>query len=372
MRHYDVIVAGLGAMGSSAAYQLARRGLSVLGLDQYHPPHTRGSTHGRTRIIREAYFEDPLYVPLVQRSYELWFELAKRVSTEIIRTTGGLMLGPEHGAVIVGSQASAEANNITHQLLDSAAISRRFPGLTPPPDFVGLWEERAGLLFAETIVSTHLELALESGADLRLGCPLLGWNDEGNSVLARTGLGDFRSTSLVLTAGPWMSRLLPGLDHLFTVERQVSHWFEPVPEMAQWPVTLWEHYPGGLFFTLPDEVDGLKAGVHHEGETVDPDRVDRQTSKNEEEVVRGLLARFMPAANSRLLKSAVCLYTNTPDHHFLLDRHPDSRQVIVVSPCSGHGFKFASVVGEITAELVSQGETRFDISHFGFERLKIT
>jgi sarcosine oxidase len=253
-------------------------------------------------------------------------------------------------------------------MLDSREIRKRFPGLTPPAGFVGLWEERAGILFPDTIIKSHLELALETGADLRLGCPVLGWNDEGEDVRVRTAMGDFSASSLVLATGPWIGRLTTGLDSLFTIERQVSHWFEPAPEMAQWPVTLWEHHPGGLFFTVPDQQHGFKAGIHHEGEIVDPDQVTRQTSESEEEQIRHLLARFMPTANTRLRGSSVCLYTNTPDGHFVIDRLPGSRNVIVASPCSGHGFKFSSVVGEIVAELVSQGATHLDIKAFGFSR----
>lgn len=369
MSQCDVIIVGLGAMGSAAAYHLARRGLNVLGFDQYHPPHTLGSTHGKTRIIREAYFEHPLYVPLVRRAYDLWKELEERVDGGIYRRTGGLMLGPPEGTIVGGATRSAIAHGIPHERLSNRDVCRRFPGMTPPDDFVGLYEERAGLLFPEAIIHAQLDLALKYGADLRLDCPVLGWTHDGAGVVVRTVLGDFRSRMLVLAAGPWIGRLVQNGEQFFQVERQLFHWFDPAPHMSHWPLTLWEHRPGGLFATLPDPVDGLKVGIHHEGETVDPDRVIRETSRAEEEKVRALIGRFMPSANTRLRSSRVCLYTNTFDGHFVIDWLPESESVLVVSPCSGHGFKFSSAIGEIVADLVVDQKSRFDLSPFGFSRL---
>lgn len=370
MPQYDIVIAGLGAMGSSAAYQLGRRGLKVLGLDQFHPPHTLGSTHGRTRIIREAYFEHPLYVPLVRRAYELWDELSERLKVVVYRKTGGLMLGPADGTVVPGSRASAVAHAIPHENLTSDEVRRRFPGLTPPEDFVALYEDRAGLLFPETIVQAYLDLALEHGVDLRLGCPVLDWRKDGSGILVRTGMGDFRAGKLVLAVGPWIGRLYAGGANLFQIERQLFHWFDPVPEAVQWPVSLWEHHPGGLFAALPDAASGLKVGVHHGGQMVDPDQVSRESKEEEELAVRALLAEYLPVANTRLLGSSVCLYTNSADGHFVIDWHPEASNVLIVSPCSGHGFKFASTIGEIVADLVAGDGTSFDLAPFSLSRFE--
>jgi len=373
MTNPDIVVAGLGAMGSSALYHFARSGARVVGLDRFQPPHAMGSSHGDSRIIREAYYEHPLYVPLVRRAYELWDELAVNSGDQLYQKTGGLMLGPADGPLLTGCLASVREHRIPHKMLSAAEVGNRWRGLTPPVDFVGLWEERAGMLFPERAIAAHLRLADGLGAEVQADTSLLEWERSGDDLLVTTERGVIRTRHLVLALGPWISRHLRSRATVFTVERQQFHWFDPASGSDdlgpdKYPVALWEHWPGGLFVTLPDTGKGVKIDIHHEGETADPDTVVRVTTPVEETAVRTLLAKFFPAANGRLRASTVCLYTNTPDRHFVIDWLPEDPGVLVLSPCSGHGFKFSSVVGEVAADLVLRGRSRFDLAPFSFSR----
>jgi sarcosine oxidase len=370
----DVVVVGLGAMGSAAAWQLARRGRRVLGFDRFSPPHTLGSSHGRTRIIREAYFEHPCYVPLLRRAYEAWAELERDSGRRLLVPTGGLMAGPADGELVAGARRSAVEHGVSHEMLTAADIRRRFPGFVPPDDVVGLLEMRAGMLFPEDCIEAALGLARRHGADLRTDEPVVTWGADGDGAWVTSRGGTYRAGRLILSAGSWMPGLLGRWGRPLSVERQVVHWFEPArdPELfgpARCPVAVWEEPGGSVFYTLPDVGDGLKAGIHHDGETTDPDRVRREPTAEDEQAIRRKLERIMPAACGRVREARVCLYTNTADRHFLIDRHPDHAQVIVASPCSGHGFKFASVVGEILADLATDDRTRFDLSPFALSRL---
>ena len=370
---YDVIVVGLGAMGSAATYHLAKRGVRVLGCDRLVPPHDLGSTHGETRIIREAYHEHPLYVPLVRRAFDLWAELERDWGEPVYRRTSGLMIGPPDGPLVTGSRASATRHDVPHELLDREAIMRRFPALTPEPGMVGLLEHRAGVLFPERAVEAHLELARRAGAELRLGEAVLSWSAEGNGVAVRWGAEQATARWLIIAAGAWLPWLVPALAERFWVERQLFHWFAPSAgpgwfEPARCPIALWEPNPGGIFATFPDFGRGVKVGIHHEGPRVDPDSVSRKTTPEEEARVRGLLHRFAPSAAGSLRQSAVCLYTNSPDHHFVIDHAPGLSQVVIASACSGHGFKFSSAIGEILADLVTGRTPEFDLAPFRLDR----
>lgn len=372
---YDVAVVGLGVTGSAAAWGLARRGLQVIAFEQHAALHAYGSSHGRTRIIREAYFEHPLYVPLVQRAYELWAELERRTGRTLLRLTGGLMLGAPDSAVFGGALRSAREHGLAHEVLTARAVRGRFPGLAPAAGLEAVLEPRAGLLFTEECVSALQEAARGEGAAIEHGRPVTAWQADASGVTVATPAGSHRVAHVVLCAGPWLPRLLPPLARPLHVERQLSHWFEPARRAREFdaercPVTIWEHAPGRVFYTIPDPGGhGFKAGIHHDGERVDPDTVRREPTAEDEERVRALLARFLPDANGPLLEARVCLYTNAPDEHFVLDRHPASPRVIVASPCSGHGFKFAPAVGEVISDLVADGRARFDLSPFALARL---
>ena len=372
-RPYDVIVVGLGAMGSASLYALARGRRRVLGIDRFAPPHALGSSHGRTRIIREAYFEAPAYVPIVRRAFDLWGELERATGRPLYANTGGITIGAEDGMLVRGARASAEAFNVPHRVLSAGEVHRRFPGLQPLDHMVGVVEDRAGVLFPEQCITALLTRAAEDGAELRRDDAVVDWEAGDDGVRVRTTSGEYRAKQLVLAAGSWMPRLVPELAGTLSVVRQPIHWFEPsLPGefvAAKCPVTLWEYAPDRVFYTLPDFGDGVKAGVHYEGQPVDPDQVDRRTSPDEDAQVTDLLRRFMPHAKGRLRDSQVCLYTNTPDLHFVIDVHPSHpQQVVVVSACSGHGFKFATAIGDVVVDLLAGSTPRFDLSMFSMSR----
>ena len=366
-------------MGSASLYALTRsrsaRG-GVLGIDKFAPPHALGSSHGRTRIIREAYFEHPAYVPLVRRAFDLWRELERDAGRSLYVRTRGITIGPEDGMLVRGARASAEAFLVPHRVLSAAGVTRLFPGLQPLDDMVGVLEERAGVLFPEECIATMLERAARAGAEIRRDEPVVSWTATDDGVVVRTAAGEYHAARLVLTGGAWMPTLVPELAPVLRVVRQPIHWFSPASRPEQFtpdhcPVTLWEYGKDRVFYTLPDFGDGLKAAVHYEGQAVDPDKVSRTTSREEDAQVTDLLRRFMPRAKGHLERSEVCLYTNTPDLHFVIDRHAEyPEQVTVVSACSGHGFKFAAVIGEIVADLITQGKSRFDLSMFRMGRFE--
>jgi sarcosine oxidase len=369
---YDVIVVGLGAMGSAAIEVLASRGARVLGLERWRTPHTLGSTHGRTRIIREAYFEHPLYVPLVRRAYERWDELATRAERQLFVRTGGLMIGPPDGTLVSGALRSAREHGVAHRLLDHGAMAREYPAFALEPHWTALREERAGLLLPEACVQACLALASQDGAELHADERVLEWRVTRGLVSVTTPRARYQARRLVLAAGPWMPELMGGIAPL-AVERQTFHWFSPHHDPASFgpercPIALWEHRPGSLFATFTDLGDGVKAGVHHEGEITTPDAVRRATTPDEDDAVRALLARLLPGAAGTLRETRVCLYTDTPDGDFVIDRHPAHPEVVVLSPCSGHGFKFASAIGELAADLALEGGSRFDLSPFRIAR----
>jgi len=355
-------------MGSSVLYHLSRRGIPALGLDRSSPPHSLGSTHGQSRVIREAYYEHPLYVPLVRRAYQCWRDLEEQSGKSIYHQTGGLMLGRPDGPVISGSMASAVEHGIAHRMLSADEVRAKLPGFAPPDDFVGLWEERAGFLAPETAIAANLELASRHNARVRMGTPILGWTAGPNAVRVQTTDGSFSARVLVLTLGAWIGKLLGPAGQLFEVERQLSHWFKPRVDASGWPVALWEHRPGGLIYSIPEGGNRVKAGIHHEGDIVDPDLVERNVSPEDDATICSLIEQFQPGAAGELLNSAVCLYTNTPDRHFVIDWHPDHANVLIVSPCSGHGFKFSSAIGEVVADLVTGRESPFDLSFFAIGR----
>ncbi|HEX6535341.1 MAG TPA: N-methyl-L-tryptophan oxidase [Gemmatimonadaceae bacterium] len=370
---HDVIVVGAGAMGSATAWRLALEGASVLALDRWDPPHAHGSSHGRSRIIREAYYEHPRYVPLVRRAYELWGEVERESGRVLLRRTGGLMVGSPSGALVRGARASADAHALPHELLGADEIRRRFPGLEPDDDMVGVFEPRAGALDPEMCVATMLDLARRKGADVRTNERVMHWRAERGSVTVATDRGHHRARSLVLAAGAWLPSLVADLHLPLVVERQLLFWFEPVARDGRYapgaaPVALWEYAPDRFFYTFPDLGEGVKLGIHHEGEVVDPDAPVDPARPDEVERARALVRRFLPGAAGRVRHSVACLYTDTPDFHFLIDRHPEHEEVILASPCSGHGFKFAPAIGEILAALALARPARLDLSLFSLSR----
>ena len=364
---YDVIVVGLGAMGSATACHLARRGMRVLGLDRFTPPHAFGSSHGETRIIREAYFEHPVYVPMVQRAYELWRDLEQESGTTLLHETGGVMIGRSDSDLVKGARHSAELHGLRHEMLTAGEVHERFPALHPERDMVAVWEPRAGVLFADACIDAHLAQALRYGAELRYEEPMLRWEPERDGVSVLTAEGEYRARQLIVTAGAWISALFPDLP--LRVERQVLFWFDALsasemftPERC--PVHLWQFDAHRFFYGFPDLGNGVKVAFHHGGEVTTVDSPRREVAPDELEDIRAAMRRFLPAADETLRATTVCTYTNTPDEHFLIDHHPAHPQVLITSACSGHGFKFSPVIGEILADLSQHNQPRFDLSLF--------
>jgi len=372
----DVIVVGLGAMGSAAMYHLAQRGVRVAGFDRFVPPHAFGSTHGLTRIIRESYYEHPRYVPLVQRAYELWADLERRSARRLFHQTGGLMIGRKNGVLVSGALRSAREHGLEHEELTAAEVHSRFPGFVLPNDMVAFYEPRAGILDPEGCVDAHLQLAVAAGAELHVEEPVETWSAFGDRIRVATAKGEYDAARLALCAGAWNPTLIDDDSVSLRVERQVMHWFTPAREAELFsprrcPIAMIEYAPDRIFYFVPDGGDGIKAAIHHEGELTDPDRVRRDVGNDEVDRVTELLETYLPCAAGERRRSATCLYTNTPDGHFLVAPHARHADVLVVSACSGHGFKFASAIGEAVADLM-MGVPRPDLDPFGRERLAQT
>ena len=368
---YDVLVIGLGAMGSASLYHLAARGCRVVGVDALAPPHTAGSTHGRSRIIREAYYEHPSYVPLVRRAYANWAALEEKSGSVLFRQTGGLMLGAPDSELIRGTLASADLHDLAVEQLTSAQVMQRFPAFAAPDDMMGVFESRAGMLFPEACVRAHLEAARALGAEIQTNTRVVDLVRTPGQITAVTPFGTITARQLVIAAGPWASALLEtlGASMPLVVERQTMHWFEPTAlgqrlAASQFPVALVEHAPDRFFYVMPDVGDGVKAAIHHEGAIVSPDTVDREISAADTAPAKALVTRFVPAASDVVRESAVCLYTDTRDCDFIIDTLDGMSNVVLVSACSGHGFKFASAIGEVAALLALEKQPDVDISHF--------
>ncbi len=375
MTAYDVGIVGLGAMGSMAALELARRGQRVIGFDRYRPPHALGSSHGKSRIIREAYFEHPQYVPFVQRAYRQWARLEQDSGRRLLETTGGLMLGPPGGALVAGARTSALEHALEYEELSAAEVKRRFPVFAPGPDEVGLHEPRAGVLDPEACVAAALDLAAAAGARLRYDEPVLEWR-EGASLTLVTPRGTYQVGRLIVAAGAWMATGLPRAALPLRVARQPLFWFAAAGDPAlvtpaRMPIFIWEWAPQRYFYGFPDLGDGVKVATHHEGEPASGDGVRREVSAEDLLPLRAVMAERTPMLNGPLRSSAVCLYTNTPDGDFVIDRSPLDPRVILASPCSGHGFKFAPAIGEALADLVLDREPVLDLSPFSLARFPV-
>ncbi len=367
---YDAIVVGLGAMGSAAAYHLARRGRRVLGLDGLPPGHCLGSSHGYTRVIRKAYFENPAYVPLLQRAYELWTELSQESIEPLYQRTGGLWLGPKSAAVIDGALASASRHGVAYELLSSADVRRRFPVFTPRDDMVALFEPDAGVLFPDPCILAHLSGAARAGAYLRYDEPVLGWHAGGDHATVDTPAGRYEAAVIVVTAGPWAPALLNSLGLPLEATRRIVGWFAPIAA-EQAPMFQAEACPvwicdidGTNIYGVPDVGDGhgLKAAIHERGPACTPETCRREIGDDEIAQLTAVLRHILPGAAGRLLEAETCLYTMTPDWHFIIDRPAAQRALVYAAGFSGHGFKFAAVIGEILADLAVCGRTSHEIA----------
>ncbi|QJY50089.1 N-methyl-L-tryptophan oxidase [Pseudonocardia broussonetiae] len=368
---YDVIVVGLGGMGSATARHLAARGVRVLGLERFTPAHDRGSSHGGSRVIRQSYFEDPAYVPLLLRAYELWTDAEKEADTDLLTLTGGLYLGPEQSTTFAGSLRAAQEWGLPHEVLDGDAVRARFPTITPAEGEVAVYEERAGFVRPEATVRAHLDLAARDGADLRFGQQVLDVTETADGVVVRTADGTFTAGHVVVSPGAWAPSLLADLGLPLRVERQVQYWFAPpggVEPFVGHPVYVAEQAGGAQIYGFPsmDGPDGgVKVAFFRRGKDTDPDALDRVVTEAEVEEMRTRVADTLPGLAGPLVRAVPCMYTTTPDEHFVLRRR---EHVTIACGFSGHGFKFVPVIGEICADLATTGTTAHPIGLFDPER----
>ena len=372
-RRWDAIVIGCGVMGASASYSLAKRGLSVLTIERFGVNHEYGSSHGRTRIIRMAYYEDPRYVPLLRRAFEAWREVEAKSGKELMRLTGGVMIGRPEGELVTGVIRSAKAHNLPHQVLTPREVEDRFEAFKVGDDLGGVYDENAGTLFAEECVRAMVGLASEAGCEFRFSEEVTGWKSGGEGVEVETKNGRHSASKLVVCAGPWAGELLKGALPL-QVERQTPLWFSSAGQerfsAGKMPVFISEEQRGVFYYGVPDFGGGVKVARTHGGAITDPRNVLREVTPEDIAPVREFISRRLPGLDGPPVGSTTCLYTNTPDYNFALGLHPDDRRVTVVSACSGHGFKFASVIGEAAADLTMEGRTKFDLTFLDPARFK--
>ena len=373
MPDYDAIVIGVGGMGSATVYHLAKRGWKVIGLERYGIPHEMGSSHGYSRMIRYALQEHPKYVPLVHRAYELWHDLEDSSKETLLVTTGSVRSAPLDSYFFQNAQEACDTHNIPYKLLTARELNIKFHGYQFPDEIISIFQSDGGFLLPEQCIVNHVRAAKESGADIHSQETVLRWEPKNDKVEVQTDHGVYTARRLIVTAGAWAGKLVPEVMEHAIPERQVLGWFEPKkPELfhpESFPVfgILAEE---GRYYGFPTySVPGFKIGrSHHLLQQVDPDRMDRDVQPEDETVLRQAVSRYFPQAAGRLLESKTCIYTNTPDEHFMIGILPNSPQVSIAAGFSGHGFKFASVVGEIMADLAQYGETNHDISLFRLDR----
>jgi sarcosine oxidase len=376
--HYDVIVVGVGGMGSTACWQLTRRGQRVLGLERFGVPHRFGSSHGVTRVIRLAYYESPAYVPLLRRAYALWHDTETALGETLLITTGSLDAGPEGSARVNASLRTCVDHDLAHQILTGTEVNARFPGHRLPEDFRAVFQPDGGIVLSERAIVGHVTMAQAAGAEIRAHEEVQEWSPlAGGGVRVVTDRGQYDAGRLVLTAGAWIGDLLPAAQPFAVPERQVVGWFQPLqpsnflPET--FPVTLL-FVEEGFYYALPIYgVPGVKIGrYHHRDETGHADALSREPEAEDEALLRRGLSRYLSGADGPVMSLQTCMFTNTPDEHFIIDRLPEHPDVIVASPCSGHGYKFASVIGEIVADLATDKQSAFDLTMFRLSRFTET
>jgi len=378
---YDAIVIGIGGMGSATAYHLARRGASVLGLEQFEIGHDFGSSHGVNRIIRLAYAEGAAYVPMLRRAYRLWRQIEREAKEPLLYITGGIDAGPTDGAIFRGSLESCRKHRLRHDVLDSVQLRDRFPGIRFPKDLFAVYQPDAGFVLSERSILAYSGAAKHRGAEIHAHEAVREWKVLRGRVTVRTDKGSYEARKLIITAGAWASKVASVLRRrkLAEPERQVMIWTRPlrpeVFEIGRFPIFNMEareesgmhHYYGFPVFGIP----GFKLGkYHHLGERANPETMDRRCNARDSRVLRAAIRRYFPDALGPTIVMKSCLFTNSPDGHFIIDRHPESDRVIVAASFSGHGFKFASVIGETLADMALDGAARFDLKMFGIERFR--
>jgi sarcosine oxidase len=373
-RTYDVLVAGLGGMGSAVAARSALRGARVLGVERFERAHERGASSGKTRIIRQAYYESAAYVPLLLRAYELWADAERRTGAELLRLCGLLMCGRADSEVIDGSLRAAREHALPVEELATADVVARFPTLRPREDEIGVFERVGGAVFPERAVAAHLAIAERADAELRFGTALHTWESDGERVTVTFEDGSAAEAgALVLTLGPWIARELAAVGIPLVVQRNVQVWFAPQTrayDATRFPTFLLDRagLPAPLY-GFPDFGDGVKAAFHSYGTTTSADALNRAIDPATDVApLAAALEAWMPQAAGAYREGKACMYALTPDRNFVVDRHPAYGNVVLCGGFSGHGYKFASAIGEIGAELALTGSTSYELGFLSARR----
>ncbi len=374
---YDAIVIGIGGMGSATLYHLAHSGCKVLGLEQFGIAHRFGSSHGSTRIIRLAYSEGPEYVPLLHAAYRYWRELEDVAGETLLHVTGGLDIGHWKSWTIKGSRASCLEHGLEFEELDSTEVNKRFPGYRLPPSMRAVYQPDGGYVLSEEAIRAYAAMARANGAEIITNVQVRGWERNSRGLRVDTTCGEFEANRLVITVGSWAGLLSSKLRHLCQPERQVMLWTTPLQSMAfkpgSFPVFNIEA-PFGRFYGFPDHCnEGFKIGKYHhlQQQVTNPDQLDRECHQEDEEVLREAIEEYFPQANGATRKMAACMFTNSPDGHFILDRYPGEDNVFVAAGFSGHGFKFCSVIGKIMAEFCLDEPSTWDLRLFGLTSKRV-
>ena len=372
-QEFDCIVIGVGGMGSSTLYNLAKRGRRVLGLEQFDIPHAEGSSHGVNRIIRLAYYEHPSYVPLLRRAYELWSDIESVTGEQLLYKTGSIDTAPSGHEVFEGSLESCLLHDIPHRVLNHAQINEEFPGYQLPPGHMGLLQGDGGFVLSERSIVAYANAAMSTGAEIHAREVVSGWEPDQDGVRVFTDRGEYTAERLVITAGAWTSGMVPILDDLAVPERQVLAWLQPIDGSLYTPEVFPvfnAYFDEGRYYGFPVYgIPGFKVGrYHHLEEVIDPDFAIKTVNSEDEAVLRSAVERYFPKANGTTMTLKTCMFTNTPDEHFIVDLLPANPQVAVAAGFSGHGFKFASVIGEILADLAINGETEHNIDLLKIDR----
>jgi sarcosine oxidase len=370
---YDVIVIGVGGMGSAATCELARRGLRVLALEQFALGHDRGSSHGHTRIIRKAYYEHPDYVPLVGRAFERWYDLEQQQGLHLLTESPCLSIGRADSAMIAGVRASATQHHLPVESLTAAELRHRFPAFRFGDEYMGVLERSAGFLYVDVCVQAHACEAVRLGATIQDNEPVVSWTANEREVIVQTTAERYTAARLVITAGPWAGQLLARHGAFLRVMRQVVQWFgtrdDALFRRDIFPLYIADT-PQGHFYGFPVlNAQGAKIAQHYGApELTAPSEIERDVKPEDEATARAFLREYLPLIDGPCRRASVCIYTLTPDRHFIIDLHPEHGNVALAAGFSGHGFKFASVAGEILADLADNGRTELPIGMFGLKR----
>lgn len=385
--NFDVIVIGLGAMGSAALYQLARKGVKVLGIDRFSPPHNLGSTHGETRVTRKAIGEGAEYVPLTLRSYEIFQEIENETGTDLLTMTGGLIMSNKNGnanlhgnsSFIEETVSTAQKFGVKHRLLTADEITKEFPQFRLNGDEIGYFEDEMGFLRPENCVAAQLGLAEKYGTKIKRNEQVLEIKTLPDGLEIITGKAVYKSEKIIISAGAWINDFVENpLQNLFKVYRQVLYWFDIADcyenfKVGNFPVFIWEfgRWENDFVYGFPaidGKNGGLKIATETYFETTNPESVNRQVSQKEiDEIYAKYVKNRITGAARKTIKAATCLYTVTPNSRFIIDKLPENERIIIASPCSGHGFKHSAAIGEALSELAMEGNSKIDISAFSFK-----